>query len=71
MIPNVGNLDRMLRAVAGAVLLYLAFASGLPLFESGLAKIAATAVGAAMLGVAALRVCPLYTVLGFSTRRRA
>ena len=30
---NVGTIDRMLRAVLGVVLLYLAFASGLPIFD--------------------------------------
>jgi len=71
MTANVGTLDRILRAVAGIVLLWLAFASGMPLFESGAPKWIAAVVGVVMLVVAAVRVCPLYSILGVRTCKAA
>jgi hypothetical protein len=66
---NVGSLDRALRFILGAVLLV---APLLPPFAAffaawGAWKFALAAVGIVMLGTAALRFCPLYTVLGIRT----
>ncbi|MFA8444106.1 DUF2892 domain-containing protein [Yoonia sp.] len=69
MTVNVGTIDRIARALLGLVLLYLAFLSGLPLFEGGLMKIVAAAVGIVMLIVAATRVCPVYSIFGLKTCR--
>lgn len=69
MTLNVGTIDRVLRAVLGVVLLYLAFASGLPLFDGALFKYGAAVIGVVMLVVAAVRVCPLYSILGIKTCR--
>ncbi len=71
MTANVGNIDRGLRALLGVALLYLAFGSGLPAFDGALVKYGATAVGVVMLAVAAIRVCPIYTLLGVRTCPRA
>ena len=49
MSTNIGTVDRLLRAVLGVVLLYLAFASGLPTFEADVPKYVAGAVGVVML----------------------
>lgn len=68
---NVGTLDRTLRAALGVVLLYLAFASGAPLFENALFKYGAAGVGVVMLAVAAVRFCPVYLLLGVRTCRNA
>jgi len=51
----------------GAVLLYLAFLSGLPLFTAPLFQYGAAAVGVVMLATSAFKICPLYSVLGFKT----
>lgn len=67
MTVNVGTIDRILRATLGVVLLYLAFFSGLPAFEGALVKYGAALVGVVMLGVAAVRICPVYSILGFKT----
>jgi hypothetical protein len=67
MTVNVGTIDRVLRAVLGAALLWLAFFSGLPAFEGGLLKYAAAAAGLVMLVVAAVRVCPVYALFGVTT----
>ena len=67
MTVNVGDFDRILRALIGIVLLALPFVSGLPLFNSTLATVISVLVGLVMLGVAATRSCPLYTLLGVRT----
>lgn len=67
MTVNVGTLDRIARAILGLVLLYLAFASGAAIFAGGALKWIAALVGVVMLGTAAMRSCPLYTMLGLST----
>ena len=69
MTPNVGSLDRILRAVLGLGLLYFALLSGLPAFEGGLVKYGAILVGLVMLVVSATRVCPIYSIFGFKTCR--
>jgi hypothetical protein len=68
-MPNVGSLDRGIRLVIGAVLLAAPF---LPPFASffaawGAWKFALVAVGIVMLATAALRFCPLYTLIGIRT----
>jgi hypothetical protein len=67
MTANVGTIDRVARAVLGLALLYLAFFSGIPAFDGALLKYGAAAVGAVMLVVAAVRVCPVYSLLGIKT----
>ncbi len=69
MTANVGTFDRILRALIGVALLILAFASGLPLFESGFLKWLAAVVGVVMLVVALVRWCPLYALIGVKTCR--
>lgn len=69
MTTNVGPIDRILRAALGAVVLYLAFFSGLALFAGPLVKGGAAFVGIVMLATSALKMCPLYTFLGLKTCR--
>lgn len=67
MTTNVGTIDRILRAALGAVLLYLAFFSGVSLFATPVFKYGAAIVGVVMLATATLKLCPLYSVFGFKT----
>lgn len=67
MSPNVGTIDRSLRAALGAVLLYFAFFSGLPVFATPLFQYGATVIGVVMLATSAFKICPLYSVFGFKT----
>ena len=67
MSVNVGTVDRLLRLIVGLVLLYLVFLSGMPLFAAGAAKWIALVVGVVMLVTAAVRICPLYSLLGIKT----
>jgi Protein of unknown function (DUF2892) len=69
MSVNVGTIDRIFRAALGAGLVYLAFFSGLPLFDTALWQYATAAVGVVMLVVAATRVCPVYAIFGIKTCR--
>ncbi|MBB5515609.1 hypothetical protein FHS89_001621 [Rubricella aquisinus] len=69
MTMNVGTIDRILRAALGLGLFYLAFLSGLPLFDGGLFKYGAAILGGVMLIVAAVRICPIYALFGFNTCR--
>lgn len=69
MTVNVGTIDRIVRAVLGLVLLYLAFGSGLPLFDGAVMKYGAALIGIVMLVVAAVRVCPIYSIFGVKTCR--
>ncbi len=62
---NIGTLDRRLRIVAGIVLLLLPFLVG---FDSGLAKTLSILVGVVLLGTAAVNSCPIYSLLGLSSR---
>ncbi|SEQ54459.1 Protein of unknown function [Loktanella sp. DSM 29012] len=67
MTTNVGKLDRTLRAALGVVLLFLAFFSGMALFDAALFKYGAALIGLIMLATATLKMCPVYTLLGLKT----
>ena len=58
MKSNVGGIDRILRIVLGLVLIGLAATGTVGVWGW---------IGVVPLATAALRFCPLYTVLGFST----
>jgi len=59
---NVHPLDRLLRALAGVMLLEAGY-----FWLAGTGQIVAYAAGAVMLVTASLRFCPLYRILGIST----
>lgn len=69
MKANIGTADRALRLAAGIVLILAALFSGAGLFATPAVQYGAIAVGLVMMGTAALRFCPLYTVLGIRTCR--
>jgi hypothetical protein len=66
---NVGSLDRTLRFVLGAVLLIAPFLPPLAgIFASwGSWKYAMAAAGLVLLGTAAFRFCPAYSLFGIRT----
>lgn len=66
MTANVGNAERMVRFIAGALLLVLGFFAPLHPY------IQITLIGAGVIAVvtAAVRFCPVWAVLGFNTCRR-
>lgn len=66
MTANVGSLDRIIRLIAGIVLIALPFLAG---FSSNLWTVVSVVVGLVMLTVALTRVCPLYSIFGIRTCR--
>jgi hypothetical protein len=66
---NVGTLDRTLRVIIGVVLLISPFLPPLASVFAGWGawKFRVAAVGLVLLGTAAFRSCPLYTLLGIRT----
>ncbi len=70
MTRNIGPVDRTLRLVLGAALILVALASGWPAFQGGLPRAVAIGAGVVLMITAAVRVCPLYTLLGMRTCRR-
>ncbi len=62
MKSNESNIDRIIRAVAGVVLLYLGFG-----MLGGVTAIIADVVGIVLLATAAIGFCPLYAMFKFST----
>jgi uncharacterized membrane protein YphA (DoxX/SURF4 family) len=69
MVANVGNIDRILRLVLGAVLIALPFLTDFPLWQTPLARFGVPAVGAVLVLTAAFRFCPLYRLIGVKTCR--
>lgn len=67
MKPNVGNIDRVLRALIGVALLALAFGGYAPALAAGAPKWIAAGVGVIMLVTSGLRCCPLYRIFGIRT----
>jgi hypothetical protein len=61
MQTNMGAADRVLRAVLGVVLILLPFVAGLPWWVA--------VIGLVPLATAALRSCPVYSLLGIRTCR--
>lgn len=67
MSANVGNFDRIFRALLGIALLIAPFVSGLALFASTPATVIAVLAGIILLGTSAMRFCPLYRIFGIRT----
>lgn len=63
MTKNVGGIDRILRFIVGIVLLLAPFVAGWGTFWT----VVSVAVALVMLGTAASRTCPLYSMIGVST----
>ncbi|MHB8778750.1 MAG: YgaP family membrane protein [Anaerolineales bacterium] len=66
MKTNESNVDRIIRAVAGVVLLYLGFSGVL----GGALAIVADVLGTVMLVTSAIGFCPLYAMFKFSTFKK-
>jgi hypothetical protein len=62
---NESNTDRIIRAVAGVIVLYLGFG-----VLGGTLAIVADVVGVILVATAAIGFCPLYALLKFSTLKK-
>ncbi|MDQ6961069.1 MAG: DUF2892 domain-containing protein [Mariprofundaceae bacterium] len=63
MKVNVGNIDRILRGVAGVALLAFGFLGG----QEAMISYICMGVGAVFVLTSAFKFCPLYPLLGIST----
>ena len=66
---NVGQTDRLLRALAGIVLVVLPFVGVID--KSSVYGIVAMGVGAVLLVTAVIKFCPAYTLLGLRTNSKS
>lgn len=67
MTTNLGNFDRIFRALLGIVLLAAPFVSGLAIFNGTPATVISVIAGLVMLGTSAMKFCPLYRIFGIRT----
>ncbi len=59
--PNIGNIDHLIRAIAGALMIIAAFFGGGWMVG---------VVGAVLIGTAYLRFCPVYALLDFRSNKK-
>ena len=69
MTINVGAADRIVRLVVGLVLVALPFVTNIGLVQSTIGTIISVVVGLVLIGTAAMKTCPLYSVLGIRTTK--
>lgn len=69
-MSNLGNLDRIIRFILGAVLIGAPFLTGWPIWSDGLAFWGAVVVGGVLVATSALSFCPIYAALGLSSKRQ-
>ena len=67
MITNMGNIDRILRLVIAAALLFVAF--GTSMLGTGILTWIAVAVAVVFILTALVGSCPLYRIVGLKTCR--
>lgn len=67
MKANIGTVDRIIRLVAGLVLIALAVVPGLGLTGGAALHWVLGIVGVVLVATAAMRFCPAYRLLGLST----
>jgi hypothetical protein len=70
-MPNVGTIDRVVRALIGLVLVLLPFFSGWAIWSETLWTVISVIVGLVLIGTAAFSFCPIYAALGLSSKRRS
>ncbi|MGV8855363.1 MAG: YgaP family membrane protein [Devosia sp.] len=71
MKTNVGDTDRIIRLIAGLLLVLAPFVSGLGLFGDPIWMWVSVVVGIVLIATASIRICPLYLPFGISTRKAA
>ena len=66
IVPNVGDMDRIIRIVGGVILLLLGLLLGMPIA----AKIILVLLGLILVATGYLRFCPLYSALKIKTLKK-
>lgn len=69
MIKNVGNADRLLRAVIGIVLILMPYITNWAVWDEALWRWLLPIAGIGLLLSAAFRFCGLYRLIGFNSNR--
>ena len=69
MAANLGFADRLIRVVAGVILVLLPLFTPFSLWDSKLAAFGLPAVGTVLVLTALIRFCPLYRLFGLRTCR--
>ncbi len=67
MTANVGNTDRILRAILGLILIFAPLLNMPAIWSSGAFAYGSMAVGLVLIITAVVRFCPLYRIIGLST----
>ena len=67
MTVNLGNIDRILRAVIGLVLIGAPLLNQPAIWSNDTLAYASMVVGVVLVATALFRFCPLYRILGIST----
>ena len=69
MKTNIGTIDRVIRLIAGVVLITMALVSGFTVFDINVIRIVFVVIGAVLIVTALANFCPLYRLLGFRTNK--
>ncbi|MEO8756554.1 MAG: DUF2892 domain-containing protein [Devosia sp.] len=69
-MSNVGTLDRIFRFAVGAFLAVAPFLTGWPVWTSAVALWASVIVGVVLIATSMFSFCPIYAVLGLSSKRK-
>ncbi|WP_370402480.1 YgaP family membrane protein [Sulfitobacter sp. JB4-11] len=69
MTANLGNFDRVVRAMLGLILLVAPLLNKPAIWSNGTFAFASMAIGIILLGTSLFRFCPLYRLIGISTCR--
>jgi hypothetical protein len=64
-MSNVGNLDRIVRAIVGLVLTLIPFVAGWPIAAAVISAI----IGVVLAATATIGFCPIYAALRLSSKR--
>ncbi|WP_299593580.1 DUF2892 domain-containing protein [uncultured Tateyamaria sp.] len=67
MTSNLGRVDRLIRALAGLVLVLAPLGNVPPIWTSDTAVYITIAVGCILVATAAFSFCPVYRIFGLST----
>ena len=70
MTINVGTADRILRVIAGLLLITAPFVTGWSLFDNSLWRFGAVIVGLVLVMTGIFRFCPAYRLFNLTTCQR-
>jgi hypothetical protein len=66
MPTNIGTLDRIVRVIAGLALIVAPFLANWPVLGLAISVV----IGAVLVATSAVSFCPIYALLGVSSKRR-